>query len=87
MAALAPAPAAAQGAESHLPKATTWRQWLDREAWRNVIIAVPYLWLSVLLPRALLHRPRDQLGTAQIGSRPSSGATAGPSSLSTTTSS
>ena len=45
MAALAPVQQAAQGQDSRLPKSHSWRQWLDREAWRKAIIAIPYLWL------------------------------------------
>ena len=45
MAALAPDTQAAPSDDSHLPKAHTLRQWLDREAWRKAIITIPYLWL------------------------------------------
>src|SRR5690242_1336848 len=70
MAALAPASTATQGDESHLPKAVTWRQWLDREAWRKVIIAIPYLWLLVFFIAPFLIVLAISVGTAQVGIPP-----------------
>ena len=70
MAALAPAPTAVQGGESHLPKAATWRQWLDREAWRKAIIAIPYLWLLFFFVAPFLIVLAISVGTAQVGIPP-----------------
>src|SRR5262249_42216235 len=70
MAALAPASTAASGDESHLPKATTWQQWLDPEARRNVIIAVPYLWLLVFFIAPFLIVLAISVGTAQVSIPP-----------------
>ena len=70
MAALAPAPQAAQGDESHLPKAHTWRQWLDREAWRKTIIAIPYLWLLLFFIAPFFIVLAISAGTSQVGIPP-----------------
>jgi putrescine transport system permease protein len=70
MAALAPAPQAAQGDESHLPKAHTWRQWVDREAWRKAIIAVPYLWLLLFFIAPFFIVLAISAGTSQVGIPP-----------------
>ncbi len=47
-----------------------WRQWLDRKAWRDLIIAIPYVWLIVffLLPFAIVMV--ISLGTATIAQPP-----------------
>ena len=37
--------AAAAAPADELPRAASWKQWLDRNAWRQVIIAAPYVWL------------------------------------------
>jgi putrescine transport system permease protein len=47
-----------------------WRQWLDRKAWRDLIIAIPYVWLVFffLLPFAIVIA--ISLGTATIAQPP-----------------
>ena len=70
MAALAPASTSAQGEESHLPKSHTWRQWLDREAWRKAIIAIPYLWLLIFFIAPCFIVIAISVGTAQVGIPP-----------------
>jgi len=47
-----------------------WRQWLDRKAWRDFIIAIPYVWLAVffLLPFAIVIV--ISLGTSTIAQPP-----------------
>lgn len=70
MATLVSASQAPSGDESHLPKAVTWRQWLDREAWRRAIIAIPYLWLLVFFIAPFLIVLAISVGTAQVGIPP-----------------
>jgi putrescine transport system permease protein len=47
-----------------------WRQWLDRKSWRDLIIAIPYVWLVFffLLPFAIVIA--ISLGTATIAQPP-----------------
>jgi len=70
MAALAPATTTTQGQESHLPKAHGLRQWLDREAWRQAIIAIPYLWLLFFFIAPFFIVVAISAGTSQVGIPP-----------------
>lgn len=64
-------PAVATSAPSaELPKATTWKQWLDRDAWRQVIIAVPYIWLIVFFAAPFLIVLAISAGISQVGIPP-----------------
>jgi putrescine transport system permease protein len=70
MAALAPASQAAPSGDSHLPKAHTLRAWLDREAWRQAIITIPYLWLLFFFIAPFLIVLAISVGTSQVGIPP-----------------
>lgn len=48
MAGMAAATGAAGGSEIDLPRGRGFRTWLDRRAWRDFIIFIPYLWLLLL---------------------------------------
>jgi putrescine transport system permease protein len=69
VAAIAQAPAAT-GSEVALPPSTTWKQWLDRDAWRQVIIAVPYAWLVVFFVAPFLIVLAISFGISQVGVPP-----------------
>jgi putrescine transport system permease protein len=69
MAAIAQAPAAA-GPDVELPPSATWKQWLDRDAWRQVMIAVPYGWLVVFFILPFLIVLAISFGIAQVGVPP-----------------
>lgn len=45
MAGALPETTSSDAGATELPASGTWRQWLDRDAWRQIIIAVPYVWL------------------------------------------
>ena len=51
----------ATGLPAEVPTGRGFRHWLDRKAWRDAIIAIPYLWLLLFFLAALPHHPRDQL--------------------------
>ena len=69
MAGIAPHPRS--GREAELPPKADLAAWLDRKAWREIIIAIPYVWLLFFFLAALLHHPRDQLrASAQVGIPP-----------------
>jgi putrescine transport system permease protein len=70
VAAIAQAPAATAGPDVELPKSTTWKQWLDRDAWRQVIIAVPYVWLVVFFVVPFLIVLAISFGVSQVGVPP-----------------
>jgi putrescine transport system permease protein len=47
-----------------------WRQWLDRKAWRDMIIAVPYVWLLIFFLLPFIIVIVISLGTATIAQPP-----------------
>jgi putrescine transport system permease protein len=63
-------PAAATGPEIELPKSTTWKQWLDRDAWRQIMIATPYAWLLIFFVTPFLIVLGISFGISQVGTTP-----------------
>jgi putrescine transport system permease protein len=70
MAAVARPAIAATGPEAELPKSVNWKQWLDRDAWRQVMIAVPYFWLIVFFVAPCLIVLAISVGVSQVGIPP-----------------
>jgi putrescine transport system permease protein len=69
MAAIAKASVGA-GPEVELPPSATWKQWLDRDAWRQVVIAVPYGWLLFFFVLPFLIVLAIAFGISQVGIPP-----------------
>jgi putrescine transport system permease protein len=63
--AIVAAPAARDG-----PGRAGWRQWLDRDGWRQLMIAVPYLWLVVFFVAPFLIVLAISFGISQVGIPP-----------------
>jgi putrescine transport system permease protein len=61
---------ASAGPDIELPKSTTWKQWLDRDAWRQIMISVPYVWLIVFFVAPFLIVLAISFGIAQVGVPP-----------------
>jgi putrescine transport system permease protein len=47
-----------------------WKQWLDRDAWRQLMIAVPYVWLLVFFVAPFLIVLAISFGISQVGIPP-----------------
>jgi putrescine transport system permease protein len=62
--------AASAGPDIELPKSANWKQWLDRDAWRQIMIAVPYAWLIVFFVAPFLIVLAISFGIAQVGVPP-----------------
>ena len=70
MAAVPGATVAAAQPAGELPQAANWKQWLDRDAWRQLIIAVPYAWLLVFFVAPFLIVLAISFGISQVGIPP-----------------
>ncbi len=55
---------------SDLPRSASWKQWLDRDAWRQAIIAVPYIWLLIFFVAPFLMVLAISFGISQVGIPP-----------------
>jgi putrescine transport system permease protein len=70
MAGAVPQPSSTESSAAELPVSKTWRQWLDREAWRQVTISVPYLWLLCFFVAPFLIVIAISFGISRVGVPP-----------------
>ena len=70
MAAIQSATIAAAEPAGELPRAANWKQWFDRDAWRQLIIAIPYAWLLIFFVAPFLIVLAISFGISQVGIPP-----------------
>jgi putrescine transport system permease protein len=70
MAAVTSTNLAAAQPSGELPQVANFRQWLDRDAWRQFIIAVPYAWLLIFFVAPFLIVLAISFGISQVGIPP-----------------